>query len=166
MRKLIVLLVVASFLGTIASAAGRDNDDATTLFNFHHMTGVVAPFTGTANPIRNLAGGGTPWQINSARAVLRSNGEFEVSVRGLVLVSTKSNPVPNFAVVLSCQGIDAAGAPTVVNFVPGTVPATAAGDADFAGTVRLASPCLAPIVFVGTPATATNPVRWLAISGF
>jgi hypothetical protein len=166
MRKLIVLLVVASFLGTIANAAGRDNDDAATLFNFHHMTTVTAPFTGTANPIRNLAGGGTPWQIASAKAELKSNGAFEVTVRGLTLVSTGANPVPNFAVVLSCQSKDAAGAPTVVNQVVGIVPATTTGNADFAGNVTLTSPCLAPIVFVGTAPTATASVRWLAISGF
>lgn len=161
MKKIFVVLVCLAYIG-IASA--KDKDD--TIFEFNRLTSVVAPFTGTANPIRGIAGGGTPWQIASGHAELSATGELEVHVHGLVLVSTGSNPVANFSFILSCQSKDAAGAPVFVNLVPGSAPATTTGDANFEGLVRLASPCIAPIVFVATPATATTPSRWLAISGF
>ena len=168
MRKLFVLFACVTLLG-MASAADRGNnsrDDGGNIFEFNQLTPVVPPFTGAANPIRGIGGGGAPWQIASGRAELNANGEIEVRVRGLVLVATGANPIPNFAVILSCQSKDAVGAPTVVNLVAGTTPATTTGDADFEGTVTPPSPCIAPIVFVAIPAAATNPARWLAASGF
>jgi hypothetical protein len=167
MRKFLALVVVVAFLGS-AFPQERDKDEKreVSLFHFRSMTGVVPPFTGPANPIRNLGGGGAPWQIASGRASLNTAGELEVHVRGLVLVRTGANPVASFAAILSCQSKDAAGAPTIVNLVAATAPATAAGDADLEGTVSLPSPCVAPIVFVAIPATATAPARWLAASGF
>lgn len=164
MRNLLALVVIVCFLGT-AFPKDRDDNDRK-LVRFNSLAAVVPPFTGNANPIRNLGGGGAPWKIAEGEAQLKANGEIEVSVRGLVLVNTGANPIANFAVILSCQGKDAAGAPTVINQVAGTTPATTTGDADFEGIVQLSSPCFAPIVFVAIPATATAPARWLAISGF
>jgi len=164
MRKLIALLVVVTSLG-IAFAKDGANDRGN-LFEFNRLAAVVPPFTGPVNPIRGIGGAGAPWQIAEGRAELNSNGRIEVRTRGLVLVANGTNPIATFAVILSCQSKDAAGAPTVVNLVAGTTPATATGDAEFEGTVQPPSPCFAPIVFVAIPATATAPARWLAISGF
>lgn len=167
MKKLFALLVCLAFLGVASARDGADKGrgDGGNIFEFNRLTPVVPPFTGAANPIRGIGGGGAPWQIASGGAELNANGEIEVHVRGLVLVATGANPVPNFAVILSCQSKDAAGAPTVVNLVAGTTPATTTGNADFKGTVTPPSPCIAPIVFVAIPAAA-NPARWLAASGF
>ena len=168
MRKLFVLLACVTLLG-MASAADRgtnSRDDGGNVFEFNQLTPVVPPFTGAANPIRGIGGGGAPWQIAAGRAELNANGEIEVRVRGLVLVATGANPIQNFAVILSCQSKDAVGAPTVVNLVAGITPATTTGDAHFEGTVTPPSPCIAPIVFVAIPATTTAPARWLAASGF
>jgi len=162
MRKLIALLVVVMSLG-IASA--KDGGDGRDLFEFDRLAAVVPPFTGPVNPIRGIGGAGAPWQIAEGRAELKSDGRIETRTRGLVLVANGTNPIPNFAVILSCQSIDATGAPIVTNIVAGTTPATATGDSDFEGTVQAPSPCFAPIVFVAIPAGAA-PARWLAISGF
>lgn len=164
MKKTFALLLAVTFLSPVFARGGDDN--ARNLFNFHRMAAVVPPFTGPANPIRGLGGGGAPWQIAMGHAELNASGKLEVHVRGLVLVNTGANPIANFAAILSCQSFDAAKAPTVVNLVAGTAPATAAGDSDIEGTVQLPSPCIAPIVFVAIPATATAPARWLAASGF
>jgi hypothetical protein len=167
MKKLFALFACLTFLGA-ASATNSGNSgrgDGGNVFEFNQLTPVVPPFTGAANPIRGIGGGGAPWQIASGRAELNANGEIEVRVRGLVLVATGANPIPNFAVILSCQSKDAVGAPTVVNLVAGITPATTTGDAHFEGTVTPPSPCIAPIVFVAIPAAA-NPARWLAVSGF
>lgn len=167
MKKLFALFVCLSFLGVASAASGNSGEDnGRNLFEFNQLTPVVPPFTGPTNPIRGIGGGGAPWQIASGKAELNANGEIEVQVRGLVLVATGANPIPNFAVILSCQSKDAVGAPAVVNLVAGTTPATATGDARFEGTVTPPSPCIAPIVFVAIPATATAPARWLAASGF
>ena len=108
-----------------------------------------------------------PWRITSGRAELDTNGKLEVHVTGLVLVGTGSNPIPNFAAILSCRSIDpVTKAPSIVNLVAATAPATTTGDAEIEGRVTLPSPCIAPIVFVAIPATATAPARWLAASGF
>lgn len=167
MKKLFVLFVCLSFIGIASAANSGDNGrEDRNVFEFNRLTSVAPPFTGAANDIRGIGGGGAPWQIVSGKAELNANGAIEVDVHGLTLVSTGSNPVANFAVILSCQSRDSVGAPNVVNVVAGIAPATTTGDARFEGTVALVSPCIAPIVFVGTPATATAPVRWLAISGF
>ncbi|HET9839318.1 MAG TPA: hypothetical protein VFR84_13890 [Candidatus Angelobacter sp.] len=163
MKKIMVLLVCILWIG--AASAKNGGNEALSIFEFNRLAPVVPPFTGAANPIRGIPGAGAPWKITSGKAELNANNELEVSVRGLVLVRTGANPVGTFAIILSCQSIDAAGAPTIVNLVAGTTPATAAGDANFEGTVTPPSPCIAPIVFVAIPAGA-NPARWLAISGF
>src|SRR5260370_20864209 len=123
MKKLCALFVCLAFLG-VASARDGGDKEARNLFEFNRLTAVVPPFTGAANPIRGIGGGGAPWQIASGKAELNANGEIEVRVRGLVLVSTGANPVANFAVILSCQSKDAVGAPAIVNLVAGTTPAT------------------------------------------
>ena len=167
MKKLFVLFVCVIFLGAASATdnGNKNRPEVPSIFEFNRLTAVVPPFTGAANPIRGIGGGGAPWTITSGQAELNANGELEVSVRGLVLVGSGANPVANFAIILSCQSKDAAGAPTVVNLVAGTTPATTTGDANFEGTVTPPSPCIAPIVFVAIPAAA-NPARWLAISGF
>ena len=164
MKKFYVLL--ACFLLVAAASAKKGADDALNLFEFNRLTAVVPPFTGAANPIRGIGGAGAPWKIAAGNAEMKTTGKIEVNVSGLVLVSNGTNPIANFAIILSCQSKDAAGAPTVVNLVAGTTPATTTGDAVFEGTVTPPSPCIAPIVFVAIPATATAPARWLAISGF
>jgi hypothetical protein len=165
MRK--IAPVIVCLLLIAAAFASDRNEREFNLFEFHRFAAVVPPFTGNTNPIRNLGGGGAPWQITSGRAELDSTGKLEVHVTGLVLVVTGANPIPNLAAILSCQSIDpVTKAPTVVNLVAGTAPATATGDAEIEGRVTLPSPCFAPIVFVAIPATATAPARWLAASGF
>jgi hypothetical protein len=164
MKKFHVLL--ACFLLVGLASAKKGANEVPGIFEFNRLTAVVPPFTGAANPIRGIGGGGAPWKITSGKAELNAAGELEVSVTGLVLVNTGANPIANFAIILSCQSKDAAGAPTVVNLVAGTTPATTTGNASFEGTVTPPSPCIAPIVFVAIPATATAPARWLAVSGF
>jgi hypothetical protein len=165
MKKLFALSVCLVFLGAAFAKDGRDNG-RDELFEFNRLAAVVPPFTGATNPIRGIGGAGAPWQIASGRAELKGNGEIEVRVEGLVLVANGTNPIQNFAIILSCQSIDAVGAPSVTNLVAGSTPATTTGDARFEGTVNPPSPCFAPIVFVAIPATTTAPARWLAISGF
>jgi hypothetical protein len=121
MKKLFTLFICFVFLGAASATdnGNKNRPEVPSIFEFNRLTPVVPPFTGAANPIRGIGGGGAPWKITSGKAELNANGELEVSVRGLVLVGTGANPIANFAIILSCQSKDAVGAPTVVNLSRG-----------------------------------------------
>src|SRR3954454_6583486 len=166
MKKAILLvlaLLVTSLLGVQTTAAKDKGED---VLAFHTMVGVTEPFTGTANPVRGLGGGGLPWQLDRARGRLRSDGRLEVRVEGLVLARRApvpanlqgTNPISQFRVIVSCltpaqpEGAD----PIKTDLVD----ASPDGDARIDTTVDLPTPCVAPIVFVTSPGTA-----WFAATG-
>jgi hypothetical protein len=169
MRRAILLglaLVVMSALA-VQTTAARDND--ATVLRFKTMTGVVEPFTGAANPVRGLNGGGLPWMLNRASGRLRSDGRIDVRVEGLVLARRApvpanlqgTNPIPQFRAIVSCLTPAAGGtAVSTVNVPTALAPASADGDARISDRVALPSPCIAPIVFVTSP---TN--QWFASTG-
>ncbi len=139
-----------------------------TILDFHQMAPVTAPFVGTANPIRGVPGGGLPWSLVHADGTLRSDGSLSINVFGLVLANDPSvpanmrnmNPGASFVGIVSCQSVNASGAPAVVNVTTPPATATPAGIAQITATVQLPTPCLAPVVFVG----GTNGA-WFAVSG-
>lgn len=161
MKKIVVLLF-GIFLASVIWADGSDDRD---LLNFGSMVGVSGPFVGPVTPIQGVGGAGRNWTVSRARGELKSNGEIEVHVRGLVFADgtgAGTNPLKTFRAVLSCQSIDAAGKPTIILSSTGDFPASPEGDAEIEGTVEVASPCFAPIVFV----TTSTPIpRWLAVTG-
>ena len=134
------------------------------MLEFQTMVGVPRPYTGGTNAIRGVPGGGLPWVLDAAVGELRTNGEIEVAVAGLVLAegaNTGRNPVPNFRAVVSCLSIDDEGAPIVVNLQTGLFPADEEGNCVIEDQVELPDPCIAPIVFVTNPNGA-----WFAATGF
>ena len=167
MKKLLVVLLAFAVFGTIlyAEKGARENEPPT-LFEFHSLSAVKAPFTGATNPVRGVPGAGADWKIASGKAELNAAGELEASVTGLVLVRTGTNPIASFQAVLNCQTVDNVGAATTVNVTLPPAPATAAGDWSSEGHISLPSPCNGAIVFVVIPATPTAAARWLAVSGF
>ncbi len=143
---------------------GSADDEA---LSFHTMAPVVRPFTGAANPVRNVPGGGIPWTVRKAKGELRFDGRIEVRVRGLVLAEGPNaglNPIPQFKAIVSCLTpmTDGAGNLVVatVNRSTNTFPASPTGDAEIEDVVSLPSPCIAPIVFVTSPTGS-----WFATTG-
>ena len=143
--------------------------DPGTILKFSVMTPVTGPYTGTANPIRTVPGGGLPWIITAGTGSLTRDGHVLIHVRGLVLADQPpvppslqgTNPVPDFVAIVSCQTIGAGGTATITNVRTGQFPASTAGNADINARVRLPQPCIAPIVFVfGAP-----NVGWFAATG-
>lgn len=138
------------------------------VLDFDTMAGVTAPYTGAANPIRGVPGGGLPWVLQRAQGVLRADGHLDIRVRGLVLADDPTvpperrltNPVASFRAIVSCQSIDDLGMPSTVNIGTDNFPATPAGDSHIVATVELPEPCLAPIVFVTNPGGA-----WFSVTG-
>jgi hypothetical protein len=164
MKKAWMLIIAVLMLAIGWSARVAASEDGGTsgeaILEFKSMFGVVPPYTGPTNPIRNVPGGGAPWQIDRGEGKLRSDNTVEVDVRGLVLVSTGANPSAAFRALVSCQSIDGLGAPSIVNVSTGDFPATTTGDARIEERLDLPTPCIAPIIFVTNPAG-----RWFAVMG-
>ena len=159
----VALAGIVSVVGVAASASTPG-----TVMKFDTMAPVTGPYVGAANPIRNVPGGGLPWMIRVATGSLKSNGHLLVHVRGLVLAEQApvppalqgTNPIPDFEAIVSCQSIGTDGSAVSTNVATGQFAASADGNADINATVSLASPCIAPIVFVASPTGA-----WFAATG-
>ena len=157
----VAVALVAPALG-LGSADGRKVSDAKVL------AAVSEPYTGSANAIRGLAGGGLPWEIGDATADLRADGRLHVDVEGLVLARRSpvpanlqgTNPIPQFKAIVSCLTTTSGGAATTSNISTPLAAASPTGDAEIDASVDLPSPCVAPIVFVTSPGGA-----WFAVTG-
>ncbi len=155
------LLLVAFSLerGSQVAATGSDEE----ILEFDTMVGVSGPFVGSAaNAIRGIAGAGAAWRIDRGRGELGTDGSLEVDVEGLVLVNTGANPQPAFRAAVSCL-TTSGGAVVTVNKITDPFPATSTGDATTEAAVDLPSPCVAPIIFVGT---GSGTFRWFSVTGF
>ncbi|HMJ00469.1 MAG TPA: hypothetical protein VK488_11595 [Gaiellaceae bacterium] len=165
MRKWMVASVFVLALAIVTTSWATGHQGAKVL-DFKTMVGVVPPYVGSptnAALTRGIQGAGAAWQIDRAKGKLRSNGDLEVEVKGLVLVSTGQNPLATFKAIVSCLSIDGNGQAVTVNQLTDAFPATMpGGDAEFDGSVSLPSPCIAPLVFVTT--AGTTP-RWIALTG-
>jgi hypothetical protein len=168
MKRAVALLVAVLAGGALvvqSTAASSDHED---VLKFGTMAGVVEPFTGPANPIRGVPGGGLPWELDRAKGELRSDGRLEIRVEGLVLARRApvpenmrgTNPVPQFRAIVSCLTPGSAGQVDTVNLTTDPVPASPDGDARIKTRVALPEPCIAPIVFVTSPTGA-----WFAATG-
>lgn len=165
MKKLLVLLLGIAVVGTAVSVAASGGDQRKVL-RFDVMAPVTEPYTGAANAIRGVPGGGLPWMLDEAKGELRGDS-LKVEVQGLVLARRApvppalqgTNPIASFKAIVSCLS-SSGGAPTTVNVATDPVPASATGDAEIEATLALPSPCFAPIVFVTSPGGS-----WFAATG-
>ncbi|MGE5802654.1 MAG: hypothetical protein ACM358_10370 [Gemmatimonadota bacterium] len=154
---LCLVLLLATAVPTVAA-------DREKILDFDTMVGVSGPFKGAVNPINGVNGGGLAWTIDVGRGRLRADGELTIAVRGLVFAEGPNvgrNTVPGFRGLVSCHTLDTTGAAVIVNVSTDVFAATTAGDADIRADVELPEPCIAPIVFVTSPAGA-----WFATTGF
>jgi hypothetical protein len=164
-RIALIGLVLAAAL--VVPALGSGGSDSRKILDFDVMAVVSQPFTGSSNQVRNLSGGGLPWEIGQGKGTLRSDGRLKVEVQGLVLARRDpvpanlqgTNPIPMFKAIVSCLTVTG-GSTVPTNVETGLVPATTTGDAELEATLDLPSPCFAPIVFVTAPTGA-----WFAVTG-
>ena len=155
--SMVLMLTLSTFLatGSVSTAAAKESK----IMEFDTMVGVPQALTGSANPIRDINGGGLPWRISAAEGELKANGKLEIKVKGLVLdagPNAGSNPIANFRAIVSC--LDSNGA--VQNVTTDQFPATTGGNAKIETNVSLPQPCIAPIIFVTSPGGA-----WFAATG-
>ena len=162
MKRLVVLLSLVGVVGLGVALAAAAGGNSAKVLKFQGMAPVVAPFTGTTNPIRGLNGGGVPWSIESGTGFLRADGWLHVEVQGLIIPARGNNPISAFRGVVNCLTPDS---PTNgVNLVTDPFPATMTGDATIDAAVDLPETCVAPIVSV-TNGTGSPPGAWFATTG-
>ena len=166
MMKLAKALVVSVLLGSLffVGSAPAASASGPAILRFNTMVGVPSTLTGaqSALPLRGIHGGGLPWTLSEANGSLTTDGRLKVEVQGLVLVATGSNPIASFRAIVSCVKSDGTFANILTDAFPATTGAASAGggDAEIETTVTLPQPCIAPIVFVTSPAGA-----WFAATG-
>ena len=111
MRKAILAVIgLAAVAALMAPALGLGSADGRKVLDAKVLGAVSEPYTGGANAIRGVSGGGLPWEIGDASADLRADGRLHVEVDGLVLARRApvpanlqgTNPVPQFGAVVSC----------------------------------------------------------------
>ena len=169
MRKTLVLLLgLAVMVALAVPAFGRGGNGGRKVLDGKVLAPVVEPYTGAANSIRGIAGGGLPWELESGSADLRAGGQLHVEVEGLVLA--RRAPVPSalqgtmpftqLKAIVSCLTTPDGVTATTDNVPTGLFDVTPTGDGELDTTVALPSPCFAPIVFVTAPTGA-----WFAITG-
>lgn len=168
MRKTLVLLLLGLLSMTLAvPALGLGGGDGRKVVDANVLAPVVEPYTGAANAIRGIPGGGLPWQLGSGSADLRADGELRVKIQGLVLARRApvpvdlqgTNPFPQFKAIVSCL-TTADGAATTAGISTEPFDVTPTGNGGLHASVALPSPCFAPIVFVTAPTGA-----WFASTG-
>src|SRR5512140_2956790 len=166
-----LVMVLALSMFSASGAVTRASADESKLVEFNSMIGVPRPYTGAANAIRGVPGGGLPWVVEFGKGKVSPEGDVDVMVRGLLIDPNDpaaiaagrggTNPSPTFKVIVSCLSKDANGAAVTVNVSTGLFPADAEGNAHIKDSVALPSPCIAPIVFVTSPTGS-----WFASTGF
>jgi len=116
------------------------------------------------NVVRGYMGPDPVWVIRgSVKGELKTNKQLEITVRGLVLLNG-TNPVPFFRGAVSCQ--DPTNSTKGKLFFTKPFAATPTGNSNIEGTVAVPAHCIAPIVFVTSPAVPGNPAGfWFAVTG-
>jgi hypothetical protein len=105
----------------------------------------VAPSTSPTNAsIFGVKPGGKPWRIDHGIVVLTGAGRLIIEVSGLVVTTTGTNPVPDVAASVYCNGA------LVQTTAPS--PFSSSGNAHIRAQITLPSFCPAPAVLLN-PAT-------------
>src|SRR4029077_4293676 len=147
-----VLVTAITVLGLLAaSAAPTFADEKGNLTDFSSMTAI--PVGGKV--VRDIQGGGLPWKISSGTGTVSQRGVVDVTVTGLVLKATGTNPIAQFEATVSCITPDG-----FAKVMTGGFDASPTGNAHITATVDLPRPCKDPIVFVGVSPAG----RWFAMS--
>jgi hypothetical protein len=169
-KTFIPLSLGATLLAVGLVAAANPGGHPQRILEFDTMYAVDGPFTSPANKINGVRGDDLPWELDSAKGILLSDGHIEVHVRGLVFAEDDEvpphlqgkNDERTFRVLLSCITEDGEHKTEQAEVFSRDFQATMDGDADLDGEIDLPSPCVAPVLFI----MAGSEDRWFAVTGF
>jgi hypothetical protein len=152
---LVLVAVAALVFALSASGSSRDNGNGEAL-----VRSGLAPSVPADPPFHGISAAGAPWVLSGSSVRLKTSGELDISIEGLVLPSLgTAGPVTTVSASLLCGG-DARVGPTATT---GTFPLSQAGDAHIEARLSVPATCLAPI-FVIHPNGGT--ARYIAVSGW
>lgn len=175
-KELFCAMGALALLSVGIPARAADTVFPKNLVSFNSMVGNSAPYIKSDGvTIRGILGGPFPWDLTQATGTLMSNGALHIQVQGLIIPASAGfgyNPAPFFQAVVSCRTLTAdADGNYYRNIV--TPPADTTmigdpkhGDAVINANVALPDTCIAPIVFVTSPAGKNPPTGfWFAATG-
>lgn len=147
-----------------------------TLLKFHTMVGNTSPYVrSTGMGIRGILGGPFPWDLTRAVGELKANGDLHIRIQGLIIPASAGkgfNPAPYFQAVVSCRTLTANSKGHYYRNIVTSASDThmignpKLGDAVINAKVPLPPTCIAPIVFVTSPASKNPPTGfWFAATG-
>lgn len=177
-KKVICAMGALALLPVALPASANGMVFPKTVLKFHTMVGNTAPYV-ESDPvtIRGILGGPHPWDLTYAVGELKSNGVLHIRIQGLIIPKNNAgqfgfNPVQYFQAVVSCRTltVNSAGAYYQNMVTPKAdtrmIGNYKLGDAVISGKVNLPNPCIAPIVFVTSPAFKNPPTGfWFAATG-
>jgi hypothetical protein len=119
----------------------------------------LAPSLTSYPDIYGVPPGGKDWALKAGHVVLKAGGQLDAVVTGLVLTATGSNPLPEIAASIYCNGSTTPATSTTA------VPFSTAGDAHIHATVALPRPCLVPAVLLGPLGPSGTVSFYIAFDG-
>lgn len=138
---------VAGLTGTALAATAHQAANGGTQDQQVVLIANLVPSVPGDPAIFGVSPGGLPWVISHGEAVL-DGGFLEVNVAGLVVPTIGTNPVPDLAASVYCNGMLAE--------TTATVPFSPAGNARLHAKVTLPSFCPAPAVLLNPATTPTH----------
>lgn len=160
-RKVVLLLAAAAALVFAVAASGHGGDDGKRGGDGNGralLRAPLAPSVPSDVAIHGIVPGGVPWVLDRGSVRLKTDGELDVRLRGLVIPSLgTAGPVATVSASLLC-GADTAPAATTA-----AVPLSSAGDAELETTIAVPTVCLAPSVVVHPNG---NVKAYIAVSGW
>ena len=104
------------------------------------LSASLAPSVPSDATIFAVAPGSKSWSLTSGHVTLGADGLIELNVAGLVITTTGTNPVPDLAASLYCNGATAG--------TTAPVPFSSQGNAHIHATLTLPAFCPAPAVLL------------------
>lgn len=112
------------------------------------LAATLAPSIPADPPIFGVTAGSLPWKITHGTVVLGADGSLTASIAGLVVPPGNTNPVPDLALSVFCNGTRVA--------TTAAVTFSTAGNARVVAKVALPGFCPAPAVLIN-PALSKKP---------
>lgn len=175
-KKILIAMSAVVLFASVAFAQTVWTPFPKTVLTFDTMVGNTNPYIeSTGMEIRGILGGPHPWDLTFAQGSLRSDGTLHIRIQGLIIPANAGfgyNPAPFFQAVVSCKTLVSHNGNYYENIV------TPRGDTKMIGNptlgnaiinarINLPDTCIAPIVFVTSPAGKNPPLGfWFASTGF